>query len=200
MLYIAFSGVHDFYLQNNCTLPELNNMEQAKGILENVKKMYDAARQSNIPWFSQIQEFDEKIVLNVARWAAANIPPICGFFGGILAQEIIKATGKYVPIDQWFIQDFFEVVENVKDDADRTLKKSRYDEQIAIFGNEIQEKIQKSNIFMVGAGATGCEFLKNFAMMGFCSDKNTKFTVTDNDNIEISNLSRQFLFRKKKCR
>ena len=197
LLYMAFSGVHDFYLQNNCTLPELNNMEQAKGILENVKKMYDAARQSNIPWFSQIQEFDEKIVLNVARWAAANIPPICGFFGGILAQEIIKATGKYVPIDQWFIQDFFEVVENVKDDADRTLKKCRYDEQIAIFGNEIQEKIQKSNIFMVGAGATGCEFLKNFAMMGFCSDKNTKFTVTDNDNIEISNLSRQFLFRKK---
>ena len=197
LLYMAFSGVHDFYLQNKCTLPELNNMEQAKGILENVKKMYDAAKQNNIPWFSQIQEFDEKVVLNVARWASANIPPICGFFGGILAQEIIKATGKYVPIDQWFIQDFFEVVENVKDDVDRTLKNCRYDEQIAIFGNEIQEKIQKSNIFMVGAGATGCEFLKNFAMMGFCSDKNNKFTVTDNDNIEISNLSRQFLFRKK---
>ena len=49
---------------------------------------------------------------------------------------------------------------------------------------------------MVGAGATGCEFLKNFGMMGFCSDKNSLFTVTDNDNIEISNLNRQFLFRK----
>ena len=49
---------------------------------------------------------------------------------------------------------------------------------------------------MVGAGATGCEFLKNFAMMGFCTDKNSKFVITDNDNIEISNLSRQFLFRK----
>ena len=34
------------------------------------------------------------------------------------------------------------------------------------YGNETQEKIQKSNIFMIGAGATGCEFLKNFAMMG----------------------------------
>ena len=34
-------------------------------------------------------------------------------------------------------------------------------------------------------------------MMGACSDKNAKFTVTDNVNIEISNLSRQFLFRKK---
>ena len=197
LLYMAFSGVHDYYLQNNCNLPELNNMEQAKQVLGKVKEMYDAAKENKIPWFAQIQEFDEKVVLNVARWASANVQPVCGFFGGILAQEIIKATGKYIPIDQWFIHDFFETVENIKDDADRTLKKCRYDDQIAIFGNEIQEKIQKSNIFMVGSGATGCEFLKNFGMMGFCSDKNAKFTVTDNDNIEISNLSRQFLFRKK---
>lgn len=92
---------------------------------------------------------------------------------------------------------FLEVASNIKDDADRTLKNSRYDDQIAVFGNEIQEKLQKSNFFMVGAGATGCEFLKNYAMMGACSDKNSKFTVTDNDNIEISNLSRQFLFKKR---
>ena len=197
LLYMAFSGVHDFYMQNKCSLPELNNMDQAKQIIEKVKQMYDSAKQNNIPWFSEIQEFDEKIVLNVARWAAANVQPICGFFGGILAQEIIKATGKYIPIDQWLIYDFFETVDNLKDDTDRTLKNCRYDDQIAIFGNENQEKIQKSSIFMVGAGATGCEFLKNFAMMGFCSDKNSKFTVTDNDNIEISNLTRQFLFRKK---
>ena len=51
-------------------------------------------------------------------------------------------------------------------------------------------------MFMVGAGATGCEFLKNFAMMGFCTGENKKFIVTDNDHIEISNLNRQFLFRK----
>ena len=71
---------------------------------------------------------------------------------------------------------------------DRQLKNSRYDEQIAIFGNEIQQKIEKSNIFMVGAGATGCEFLKNFAMMGFCTNnENSKFIVTDNDSIEINN-------------
>ena len=34
--------------------------------------------------------------------------------------------------------------------------------------------------------------------MGFCTaDKDSKFIATDNDSIEISNLSRQFLFRKK---
>ena len=196
LLYMALSGVHDYYLQHNCNLPEINNMEQAKQISDYVKIIYDNAKKNKLFYYKNIQEFDEKIVLNVARWAATSIQPICAFFGGIIAQEIIKATGKYLPIDQWLIYDFFECVENLGDNIDRTLKNCRYDDQIAIFGNEIQEKIQKSNIFMVGAGATGCEFLKNFAMMGFCTAKNSKFVVTDNDNIEISNLSRQFLFNK----
>ena len=197
LLYMALSGVHDYYLQHNCHLPELNNMEQAKKIVDYVKIIYDNAKKNKLFCYKNIQEFDEKIVLNVARWSAASIQPICSFFGGIIAQEIIKATGKYLPIDQWFISDFFECVENLNDDkTDRTLKNCRYDDQIAIFGNEIQEKIQKSNLFMVGSGATGCEFLKNFAMMGFCTDKKSKFVVTDNDNIEMSNLSRQFLFNK----
>jgi ubiquitin-activating enzyme E1 len=48
---------------------------------------------------------------------------------------------------------------------------------------------------MVGAGALGCELIKAFALMGIgCSDKG-KVHVTDNDNIEVSNLSRQFLYR-----
>ena len=196
LLYMALSGVHDFYIQHNCNLPELNNMEQAKAISNNVKQLYETAKKNKIVWYENIQEFDEKIVMNVARWSRTNVQPICAFFGGILAQEIIKATGKYVPIDQWLIYDFFETVESLGEDIDRTIKNSRYDDQIAIFGNEIQQKIEKSNIFMVGAGATGCEFLKNFAMMGFCTDKDSKFVVTDNDNIEISNLTRQFLFRK----
>ncbi len=49
---------------------------------------------------------------------------------------------------------------------------------------------------MIGAGALGCEFVKAFALMGIgCSDEG-RVTVTDNDNIEVSNLNRQFLFRK----
>lgn len=49
---------------------------------------------------------------------------------------------------------------------------------------------------MVGAGALGCEYIKAFALMGLgCSDKG-QVAVTDNDNIEVSNLNRQFLFRK----
>ncbi len=49
---------------------------------------------------------------------------------------------------------------------------------------------------MIGAGALGCEYVKAFALMGVGCSAEGKVTVTDNDNIEVSNLNRQFLFRK----
>ena len=49
--------------------------------------------------------------------------------------------------------------------------------------------------YQVGAGALGCEFLKNFAMMGVACGEGGKVFVTDMDHIEKSNLNRQFLFR-----
>lgn len=49
---------------------------------------------------------------------------------------------------------------------------------------------------MVGAGALGCEFVKMFGLMGVSTKTPGLLTVTDDDNIEISNLNRQFLFRK----
>ncbi len=47
----------------------------------------------------------------------------------------------------------------------------------------------------VGAGAIGCEILKNFAMMGVGASPEGTVFVTDMDIIEKSNLNRQFLFR-----
>ncbi|KAF6780064.1 hypothetical protein AHF37_00432 [Paragonimus kellicotti] len=47
----------------------------------------------------------------------------------------------------------------------------------------------------VGAGAIGCELLKNFALMGIGASPCGKITITDMDSIERSNLNRQFLFR-----
>lgn len=47
----------------------------------------------------------------------------------------------------------------------------------------------------VGAGAIGCELLKNFAMMGLAAGPGGDITVTDMDMVADSNLHRQFLFR-----
>ena len=199
LLFLTFNSLQDYYSSHNYQLPELNNIQQANEVVELVKKKYEEIKNKKEKYecYSNLIEFNEKLVFNTIRWSSSHICPITAFFGGIISQEILKSTGQYIPINQWLIMDFLETAENVKDNVDRTLKNSRYDEQIAIFGNEIQKKLEESNFFMVGAGATGCEFLKNFAMMGACSMENSKFIVTDNDNIEISNLSRQFLFKKK---
>ncbi|KAK1323715.1 Ubiquitin-activating enzyme E1 1 [Acorus calamus] len=57
------------------------------------------------------------------------------------------------------------------------------------------EETGRGQIFVVGSGALGCEFLKNLALMGVCCSRKGKLTITDDDVIEKSNLSRQFLFR-----
>lgn len=64
-----------------------------------------------------------------------------------------------------------------------------------MFGREFQEKIANTNEFLVGAGAIGCEMLKNWAMMGLGAGPQGRLTITDMDTIEKSNLNRQFLFR-----
>lgn len=49
------------------------------------------------------------------------------------------------------------------------LQESRYSAQTEVFGPALQAKLRSVRVFLVGAGALGCEFLKNFAMMGLAS-------------------------------
>jgi molybdopterin/thiamine biosynthesis adenylyltransferase len=52
------------------------------------------------------------------------------------------------------------------------------------------EDIRDCRLFMIGAGAIGCELLKNYAMIGLGTGMDGMITVTDPDVIEVSNLNR----------
>ena len=135
LLYISLLALHEFYAKNNA-LPELNNKAQADEVVKRTKELYDEYKKDEKKsWFAGVQEWDEKIPFNIASWSRSEISPVCAFLGGVVSQEIVKYTGKYTPINQWLLFDFFETVANLGDKVDRTLKGTRYDDQIAIFGN-----------------------------------------------------------------
>lgn len=50
---------------------------------------------------------------------------------------------------------------------------SRYDAQISVFGSQLHKKLEDVQVFIVGSGALGCEFLKNVALMGVSGQINS---------------------------
>ncbi|KAA8499921.1 Ubiquitin-like modifier-activating enzyme 1 [Porphyridium purpureum] len=132
-----------------------------------------------------------------ARTCAGNLSPMAATLGGIVAQEALKAISfKFGPIRQFFYFDCTEALpEPLPSEAECAPLQCRYDGQIAVLGRSFVDRIRALRYFLVGAGAIGCEMLKNWALMGIGSGADGRVLVTDMDTIEKSNLSRQFLFR-----
>lgn len=142
-------------------------------------------------------DLDRDVLRKLAHGAAGELNPMAAMFGGVVGQEVVKAaSGKFHPLFQFF---YFDSVESLPDEVLPAEEVSplgtRYDGQIAVFGRTLQAKLEALQVFLVGAGALGCEFLKNFALMGVSCGEGGMLAVTDDDIIEKSNLSRQFLFR-----
>lgn len=127
--------------------------------------------------------------------AAAELAPVSAFFGGIAAQEVVKATGKYTPVAQWFLHEFYSTVFAGAEYRRPEPGAAAHRDQLAVLGRAAQTRLESLRLLQVGAGALGCELLKMFALMGVCCGEGL-LTVVDDDVIEVSNLNRQFLFRR----
>ncbi|MCI4375195.1 hypothetical protein PGIGA_G00106540 [Pangasianodon gigas] len=191
-LHLGFRALQEFQ-QKYSRLPKPRNQGDAELLLAMARQLSAAA---------QFDEFDEEVVRKLSLCARGNLAPINAFIGGLAAQEVMKAcSGKFTPLKQWLYFDALECLPE-QEDSDKGLteeacapRNSRYDGQIAVFGSDFQAKLKKQRYFLVGAGAIGCELLKNFALIGLGAGEGGHITVTDMDSIERSNLNRQFLFR-----
>ncbi|TMW48314.1 hypothetical protein DOY81_006603 [Sarcophaga bullata] len=183
-LHVAFKALYQYREANGGKLPRPWNEEDAQKFLQLCKSIDENVLDS--------------LILTFAKICSGNTCPLDAAMGGLVAQEVLKAcSGKFTPIYQWLYYDAIECLpDNGVEEADAQPIGSRYDSQIAIFGKKFQEKIGDIKYFIVGAGAIGCELIKNFAMIGAGVRKGQLF-ITDMDLIEKSNLNRQFLFRPK---
>ncbi|KAH6837541.1 ubiquitin activating enzyme 2 [Perilla frutescens var. hirtella] len=190
LLHLAFQALDKFRMEMG-RFPLAGSEEDAQ------KLIAIAANINNSISDGRLEEIDQKLLRNFAFGARAVLNPMAAMFGGIVGQEVVKAcSGKFHPIFQFF---YFDSVESLPveplDPSDLRPVNSRYDAQISVFGSRLQKKLEDAKIYVVGSGALGCEFLKNLALMGVCCGDEGKLTITDDDVIEKSNLSRQFLFR-----
>ena len=189
-LHVGFQALHAFAENHGGELPRPHKDEDASEVLKHAHSLAGEGEQK--------VELDEKLIRELSYQARGDLNPMAAFFGGLAAQEVLKSvSGKFNPIVQWLYFDSLESLPASTKRSEELCKpmNSRYDGQIAVFGKEFQEKIANINEFLVGAGAIGCEMLKNWAMMGLATGPKGKISVADMDSIEKSNLNRQFLFR-----
>ncbi|KAK8106402.1 Ubiquitin-activating enzyme E1 1 [Apiospora kogelbergensis] len=190
-LHVGFEALHAFS-QAQGRMPRPMNDEDATVLVASAKAFVEKEKLE--------VEIDEKLIKELSYQAMGDLNPMAALFGGLTAQEVLKAvSGKFNPIQQWFYLDSLESLPTSTQRSEELCKPigSRYDGQIVVFGREYQEKIANMKQFLVGAGAIGCEMLKNWAMIGLGVGPKGKITITDMDSIEKSNLNRQFLFRPK---
>lgn len=191
-LHVGFQALHEFANNHKGQLPRAHNDEDASEVFKYAKALAEEGEEK--------VELDEKLLRELSYQARGDLAPMAAFFGGLAAQEVLKSvSGKFHPIVQWL---YFDSLESLPASVQRSAELckptgSRYDGQIAVFGKDFQDKIANINEFLVGAGAIGCEMLKNWAMIGLSTGTKGKITITDMDQIEKSNLNRQFLFRPK---
>ena len=183
-LHAGFQAISHFYDVEH-RLPRPRNAEDASKFIALAKKIEADA--------------DEKVLTELSYQASGDLAPVNAVIGGFVAQEVLKAvSAKFHPMLQHL---YFDSLESLPDElpteADTQPTGTRYDGQIAVFGRKFQDKIANHRQFLVGAGAIGCEMLKNWSMIGLATGPNGAITVTDLDTIEKSNLNRQFLFRPK---
>ena len=191
------------FLENNSNIRLIEHKNAFKKVFKSINEKINEKKYKYISLSSSFNSESSDLEFNNFTKYVLNPSPnsiynefennqffiLCSIIAGIISHEVIKITGKYKPLDNDIFFDLSELRGVNK------YKSSYSNRNSMILDRELIKKIKKQNIFMIGAGALGCELSKNLGMLDFCTGIKSEFHITDMDTIELSNLNRQFLFR-----
>jgi ubiquitin-activating enzyme E1 len=83
----------------------------------------------------------------IFKYCKLSLSPFCTYLGGIIAQEVLKYSGLFLPLNQWYHYDIYELVPNEYQDKiqhSTELEDNMFKDQIIIFGKAVQEKLFNS--------------------------------------------------------
>jgi ubiquitin-activating enzyme E1 len=188
LLHKAFQALGEYRSGNGGEYPTPGDVDACKKVLDIVSAAVEKAGED------PLTPAQARIVLHLASGAKAILSPMCAALGGIVGQEVLKAcSAKFSPINGFFFLDADETLPDellAVDEVAPQNNGTRYDSQIACYGKEIQQNLLDLNYFIVGAGAIGCEMLKNWALMvsnfklfwGKKMNIASFFAISDNEN------------------
>ena len=113
-VHLSFAAALAFEEQSG-HWPRLHHNADAQAVLALAKKISEARKATEgacwaqaINWgfpSGEAREVDATRVLRFAKLFATELTGFCAYLGGVTAQEVLKKTGKYEPIDQWLHHD-----------------------------------------------------------------------------------------------
>ncbi len=194
LAHLAFETLDLFRGKSQGRMPEPWNFTDCSDFLNIAKELAASIKYSEagmkpvVDWEKETGSYELSFLSLFSLTCSGVFNPLCAFQGGVIAQEVVKAiTQKFTPINQVFYYDAYEVlplatfkpVEHLSSSealakfASDLYKevKHRSDGLRIILGNEMIDRLAQTRLFMVGAGAIGCELLKNYAMLGVGTGK-----------------------------
>lgn len=191
MLHLGFLSLFEFGKKHN-TFPEVNNLSHAEELINiaheiaNKHKKLSENGNNNIIIFKNI---DDKYIRDLSFSSKTQVIPLCSFWGGIISMELVKFTGKFIPLQEFY---HFLALEGPLEINPQKKENNRYEDQISVFGKEVTDRLQKMNILIVGSGACGCEFLKNLALMGVASTPTHSIKIVDEAVLKPTNINSHY--------